>query len=390
MPSAFVAAPSKVLLKKTVADIRRRAAEAGRDPRSILIFNLQTVIVGETDREAQAKWQEYKQYVSYEGALALLSGWTGIDFGQYQPDQVLKYLHTNAIQSAVEAFSTADPESPVDGAGAGRLGGIGGFGPLVVGSAQTVADELQSWVEETDVDGFNLAYAVTHETFRDVVELLVPELQKRGVFKQEYREGTLRENCLAPGRGWWRRIRAPATGVAPASTSGRGEGDMIAIDDLHKSYRTADGRLSAVLKGLSLQVPERSITAVVGPSGAGKSTLARCISLLEQPDSGSIRINGRSVGAVRRGAAPGTAGDWHRFPVFGAVEPQDRLGECRPAAGVAGCGGARYQGAGWRAAGERRPEPQSGCLAGPALRRPAPADRHCPRAGAAPVRSAGG
>ena len=42
---------------------------------------------------------------------------------------------------------------------------------------------------------------------------------------------------------------------------------MIAIDDLHKSYRTADGRLSAVLKGLSLQVPERSITAVVGPSG---------------------------------------------------------------------------------------------------------------------------
>lgn len=98
-----------MLLKKTVADIRRRAAEAGRDPHSILIFNLQTVIVGDTDREAQAKWQEYKQYVSYEGALALLSGWTGIDFGQYQPDQVLKYLHTNAIQSAVEAFSTADP-----------------------------------------------------------------------------------------------------------------------------------------------------------------------------------------------------------------------------------------------------------------------------------------
>lgn len=73
---------------------------------------------------------------------------------------------------------------------------------------------------------------------------------------------------------------------------------MIAIDDLYKSYRTADGRLSAVLKGLSLQVPERSITAVVGPSGAGKSTLARCISLLEQPDSGSIRINGKDLSAL--------------------------------------------------------------------------------------------
>ena len=73
---------------------------------------------------------------------------------------------------------------------------------------------------------------------------------------------------------------------------------MIAIDDLHKSYRTTDGRLSAVLKGLSLQVPERSITAVVGPSGAGKSTLARCISLLAQPDSGSIRINGKDLSAL--------------------------------------------------------------------------------------------
>lgn len=206
----FVAAPSKVLLKKTVADIRRRAAEAGRDPHSILIFNLQTVIVGDTDREAQAKWQEYKQYVSYEGALALLSGWTGIDFGQYQPDQVLKYLHTNAIQSAVEAFSTADPNRQWTVQALADWAGIGGFGPLVVGSAQTVADELQSWVEETDVDGFNLAYAVTHETFRDVVELLVPELQKRGVFKQEYREGTLREKLFGGGP----RLAAPHPGAS--------------------------------------------------------------------------------------------------------------------------------------------------------------------------------
>ena len=205
----FVAAPSKVLLKKTVADIRRRAAEAGRDPRSILIFNLQTAIVGETDREAQAKWQEYKSYVSYEGALALISGWTGIDFGQYQPDQVLKYLHTNAIQSAVEAFSTADPDRQWTVQALADWVGIGGFGPLIFGSAQTVADELQSWVEETDVDGFNLAYAVTHETFRDVVELLIPELQKRGVFKQEYREGTLREKLFGAGP----RLVAPHPGA---------------------------------------------------------------------------------------------------------------------------------------------------------------------------------
>ncbi|MGV3019796.1 ATP-binding cassette domain-containing protein, partial [Streptococcus thoraltensis] len=72
---------------------------------------------------------------------------------------------------------------------------------------------------------------------------------------------------------------------------------MIAIDDLHKSYRTADGRLSAGLKGLSLQVPERPITPVVGPSGAGKPTLARRIGLLEPPESGSIRIHGQDLSA---------------------------------------------------------------------------------------------
>jgi ABC-type methionine transport system ATPase subunit len=91
---------------------------------------------------------------------------------------------------------------------------------------------------------------------------------------------------------------------------------MIAIDDLHKSYRTADGRLSAVLKGLSLQVPERSITAVVGPSGAGKSTLARCISLLERPDSGSIRINGR---ICRRCPARRCAGNGGRLAPFSSL-----------------------------------------------------------------------
>jgi hypothetical protein len=73
------------------------------------------------------------------------------------------------------------------------------MGPVVVGSPQTVADELQAWVEETGVDGFNLAYAVTPETFENIVELLVPELQRRGVYPTEYRTGTLREKLFGKG-----------------------------------------------------------------------------------------------------------------------------------------------------------------------------------------------
>ncbi|MEO3988962.1 methionine ABC transporter ATP-binding protein [Pseudocitrobacter cyperus] len=70
---------------------------------------------------------------------------------------------------------------------------------------------------------------------------------------------------------------------------------MIEIDNLSKRYRNAHGNVTPVLKGISLQVPAGSIAAVVGPSGAGKSTLAKCISLLERPDSGSITVNGKDL-----------------------------------------------------------------------------------------------
>ena len=80
-----------------------------------------------------------------------------------------------------------------------QWGGIGGLGPVFVGSPSTIADILQDWVEETDVDGFNLAYAVTPESFEDVVNHLVPELQKRGVYPTAYRPGTLREKLFGDG-----------------------------------------------------------------------------------------------------------------------------------------------------------------------------------------------
>lgn len=72
---------------------------------------------------------------------------------------------------------------------------------------------------------------------------------------------------------------------------------MIEIRDLHKHYDTAAGRVE-VLRGIDLQVPSGSITAVVGPSGAGKSTLSHCISLLEQPSSGQIQIGGTDLSSL--------------------------------------------------------------------------------------------
>ncbi|MGO4438835.1 LLM class flavin-dependent oxidoreductase [Rhizobium sp. RAF56] len=193
----FVGAPTKSLLKAYVSEIRQKAAAAGRDPRKVLIYNLTTLIIDETDEKAQKRFDDYQNYTSYDGSLVFMSGWSGIDFGQYAPTDALKKVETNAIVSMVEHFAGKDKAWTVEELA--KWGGIGGVGPVFVGSPSTIADILQEWVEETDVDGFNLAYAVTPESFEQAVDLLVPELQKRGVYPTAYKPGTLREKLFGEG-----------------------------------------------------------------------------------------------------------------------------------------------------------------------------------------------
>ena len=75
---------------------------------------------------------------------------------------------------------------------------MGGNGAKLIGSPTTVADELERWVDVADVDGFNLSYASIPETFEDIIEHLIPELRRRGIFWEDYAVpgGTLRENYL--------------------------------------------------------------------------------------------------------------------------------------------------------------------------------------------------
>ncbi len=156
-----------------------------------------TLIIDETDEKAQKRFEEYQSYTSYDGSLVFMSGWSGIDFGQYAPTDDIKKVDTNAIVSMVETFSGKDKRWTVEELA--KWGGIGGVGPVFVGSPATVADILQDWAEETDVDGFNLAYAVTPESFEATVDLLVPELQKRGAYRTSYTPGTLREKLFGAG-----------------------------------------------------------------------------------------------------------------------------------------------------------------------------------------------
>jgi FMN-dependent oxidoreductase (nitrilotriacetate monooxygenase family) len=196
----FVAAPTKAVLKGTVSKIRDALEAAGRDRYSAKIYTLLTIITDETTEKAQAKYDEYLTYASEEGALVFMSGWMGIDLSQYDLDEPIGNVKSNAIQSAVSNFQQANEDgSEWKVRDIARLGAIGGLGPSVVGSGKEIADHLQEWVEETDVDGFNLAYAITPGTFEDVVTYVIPELRKRGLYPDAYAEGSLRNKLH--GRG---------------------------------------------------------------------------------------------------------------------------------------------------------------------------------------------
>ena len=196
----FVASSTKAGLKATVSRIRDALEEAGRDRYSARIYTLLTIITDETSEKAQAKYDDYLQYASEEGALVFMSGWMGIDLSQYDLDEPIGNVKSNAIQSTVANFQAANADgSEWKVRDIARLGAIGGLGPFIIGSGSNIADQLQEWVDETDVDGFNLAYAITPGTFEDVVEFVIPELQARGAYPLDYVPGTLREKLH--GRG---------------------------------------------------------------------------------------------------------------------------------------------------------------------------------------------
>jgi FMN-dependent oxidoreductase (nitrilotriacetate monooxygenase family) len=197
--ATFVAGPGKRVVKGYVDRIREAARAAGRAPDEVLIYTQALIVTAPTSEEAQAKYQDYLEHVDVEAALALLSGWTGVDFSRQPLDARIEYVDTDAGRTALASLSAADPARSWTVREAARFVGLGGRGPVIVGDPREVADQLEAWLEETGADGFNLAFAVAHESMRDVVELVVPELQRRGRYRKEYKGDTLRAQLT--GRG---------------------------------------------------------------------------------------------------------------------------------------------------------------------------------------------
>ncbi|KAF9894844.1 hypothetical protein FE257_004465 [Aspergillus nanangensis] len=156
----FVSAPSPHILAPRVKVIRDEAAKAGRDPRSIKVFAIFTPILGNTDEEANAKYQDALNLASVEGGLAFFSSNIGIDLSKFDLDTEIQPgdIHVDArVHSSINTLSYHGADVPKwTPRNIGKLISLGGNGPVVVGSPEKVADIMEDWIRVADLDGFNI------------------------------------------------------------------------------------------------------------------------------------------------------------------------------------------------------------------------------------------
>jgi FMN-dependent oxidoreductase (nitrilotriacetate monooxygenase family) len=200
----FVSGLNPVKVGASIRQTREQARRAGRNPEDILFFLYAKVITADTEAAVQRKYDEYLSDVRYEGALALLSGWAGIDFSKYELDKPLEYVETNAVRTVLQGLIGPDSRRWTL-RDLMKLVGLSGGGPLLMGTPEHLAETFQDWVR-AGVDGFNLAYMVTPGSFVDFVDGVVPILQRKGLMQTEYSDGTLREKLMGSGRA---RLREP-------------------------------------------------------------------------------------------------------------------------------------------------------------------------------------
>src|SRR3569623_107122 len=187
----FMSGPSAKVIAPRVAAIRQEAAALGRNPAEFLKFSMMTIILGRTEAEAREKHADYRRHISAEGALALMSGWTGVDFSGYELDQQVRHVQHDAGRRAMANVTRAAPDRVWTVREVIEHVGIGGAGPVLVGTPEKVADDIEAWFEQSDVDGLNVPFAVSLGDFEDITDMLVPELTRRGIYKPAYQKGTL-------------------------------------------------------------------------------------------------------------------------------------------------------------------------------------------------------
>ncbi|RUW30392.1 MULTISPECIES: LLM class flavin-dependent oxidoreductase [unclassified Mesorhizobium] len=192
--AVFAATPDLAAGKRFYADVKGRMEKIGRSRDELKILPGAFVVVGDTVEEARAKRAKLDSLVHYDSAIASLSIAIGHDASGFDPDGPMPEIaDTNASKSSLErVVSLARREDLTVRQLAQRLGGYAGL--AFVGTPQTIADEMQQWLEEEGSDGFNVMFPYLPAGLDEFVDRVVPELQRRGIFRREYEGRTLREN----------------------------------------------------------------------------------------------------------------------------------------------------------------------------------------------------
>ena len=200
----FVNGSTRANVRRIMTDLRTRAA-----PRPMLGFVGASVVTGRTEKEARDTLEDYRRHASVEGALAHAGSSLGIDFARFGMDEPIDASDSQAVRSNVEAIAAALGQGWSKRQLIDRFV-LGSRQPPIVGSPEQVAYALMLWVEEGDVDGFNLSRTVMPECLETFIDLVVPVLRERGVYKTGYAAGTYRQKLFAAGD------RLPETHAAAA------------------------------------------------------------------------------------------------------------------------------------------------------------------------------
>lgn len=192
--AVFLVDTSVSSLRRSVDTTTELARASGRGRDSLSFIAGVSVVVAPTDAEARAKFEQQLPFISVEGTLARQSSLMQLDFGGIDIDAPLEYVETDGIRSFLERFTIGDPDRvctprQVAEQMARSLGAI-----TVVGSPSTVADRLEELMDEAGLDGFNVYDNLPLRTLPDFVDLVVPELQRRGRVPAAYPADTLRGN----------------------------------------------------------------------------------------------------------------------------------------------------------------------------------------------------
>jgi FMN-dependent oxidoreductase (nitrilotriacetate monooxygenase family) len=184
--------------KALYADIKGRMGAAGRNPEHLKILPAAFIVVGDTVEEAKAKRAKLDSLVHYDSAIASLSIALGHDASGFDPDGPLPEIpETNASKSGrAQVLKLAEQEKLTVRQLAQRYGGYSGL--AFVGTPETIADEMQTWLLEEASDGFTVVFPYLPQGLDEVTQRVIPELQRRGIFRNDYEGTTLRDHLGLP------------------------------------------------------------------------------------------------------------------------------------------------------------------------------------------------